>query len=395
MQHICQEIHEAFLEKYKREPELWAFAPGRVNLIGEHIDYNGGHVLPFALDIGTYGALAPRADGQLNFYSLNFRGIGVISMTLNDLKYDQRDHWTNYMKGMIVTFAKHGLHLEHGFDLVMRGNIPNSSGLSSSASVELLMAVLLRQLLGAELSQEELALWAQEAENDYIGVRCGIMDQYAIACGLQDRALLLDTATLACEAVPIELERYQLLIACSNKKRGLAASAYNERRQQCEQALADLQRRRPELKHLCELSEAEFAELADVITDPVCRRRARHAVSEEARTIAATAAMRAKRWQELADLMSASHASLRDDYEVTGLELDTLVAAAMAQPGCIGARMTGAGFGGCTINLVERTAIPYFCRQVGERYSETCHLQADFYPVTVGAGARLLTAAEL
>lgn len=365
------------------------FAPGRVNLIGEHTDYNGGHVFPCALTIGTYAVARKREDNKLRFFSMNFEQLGVIESSLDDLKPYKEADWTNYPKGVIWAFGEKGMKVPQGMDILLNGNIPNGSGLSSSASVEVLTGYILKDLFGFEVSNQKLALIGQFSENKFNGVNCGIMDQFAIAMGKADNAIFLDTANLEFTYAPIKLEGAKIVISCSNKKRGLGDSKYNERRKECEDALASLQTV-VDIKSLGELDEETFEKHAAVIGDEVKIRRARHAVYENQRTVKAVAALNANDVTLFGELMNASHDSLRDDYEVTGIELDTLVDEARKVPGVIGSRMTGAGFGGCTVSLVKDEAIDSFIAQVGENYEKKIGYAADFYVVSVGDGPCIL-----
>ncbi|WP_033166011.1 galactokinase [Clostridium sp. KNHs205] len=380
-----KELLSSFQEVFGgSEPELF-FAPGRVNLIGEHTDYNGGHVFPCALTIGTYGAARKNGEKVLRFYSLNFKELGVISVSLEGLTYDKKDDWANYPKGVIKTLQERGFVIDEGMDLLYFGNIPNASGLSSSASVEVLTGFIAKELFGLDISLIDIALVSQYAENNFIGVNCGIMDQFAIAMGKKDHAIFLDTSDLAYEYAPIKLENAKIVIACSNKKRGLGDSKYNERRQECEDALAALQTKL-DIKSLGELTEEEFEKNKDLIGDPIRTQRAKHAVYENQRTVKAVKALEAGNISLFGELMNASHVSLRDDYEVTGIELDTLVEASWAQEGVIGARMTGAGFGGCTVSIVENAYVDAFIENVGKIYEDKIGYKADFYVVEVGDG---------
>lgn len=365
------------------------FAPGRVNLIGEHTDYNGGHVFPCALTIGTYAAARRNGMDTCRFYSMNFEQLGIIGADLEELVYDKEKDWANYPMGVIAKLREAGFSIDEGMDFVFCGNIPNSSGLSSSASIEVLTAFAVRELFGFSLDLVEMAKLAQRAENEFIGVNCGIMDQFAIAMGKKDSAIFLDTADLSYEYAPIVLKNAKIVIACSNKKRGLGDSKYNERRSECEAALALLQTKKP-IHSLGELSEEEFEEMKDVIGDEVKIRRARHAVYENQRTIRAVAALKANDIATFGKLMNASHVSLRDDYEVTGKELDTLVETAWKAEGVIGSRMTGAGFGGCTVSIVEEAKVADFMEQVGAAYLEKIGYAADFYVVDIGDGPQEL-----
>lgn len=361
------------------------FAPGRVNLIGEHTDYNGGHVFPCALTIGTYGAARVRKDRKLRFFSMNFDHLGVIESSLDDLKAEKEAGWTNYPKGVMWAFEKKGFSIPSGMDILLNGNIPNGSGLSSSASVEVLIGYILKEFFGFEVSNQDIALIGQYAENNFNGVNCGIMDQFAIAMGKKDHAIFLDTADLSYTYAPIKLEGAKLVIACSNKKRGLGDSKYNERRSECETALAELQKE-IDIKGLGDLTEDKFEQYKGAIKDPVRVKRARHAVYENQRTIKAVNALKADDIALFGRLMNESHVSLRDDYEVTGIELDTLVEEAWKVDGVIGSRMTGAGFGGCTVSLVKDEAIDAFTEQVGKAYLAKIGYKADFYVVEIGDG---------
>lgn len=361
------------------------FAPGRVNLIGEHTDYNGGHVFPCALTIGTYGAARVRKDRKLRFFSMNFDHLGVIESSLDDLKAEKEAGWTNYPKGVMWAFEKKGFSIPSGMDILLNGNIPNGSGLSSSASVEVLIGYILKEFFGFEVSNQDIALIGQYAENNFNGVNCGIMDQFAIAMGKKDHAIFLDTADLSYTYAPIKLEGAKLVIACSNKKRGLGDSKYNERRSECETALAELQKE-IDIKGLGDLTEDKFEQYKGAIKDPVRVKRARHAVYENQRTIKAVNALKADDIALFGRLMKESHVSLRDDYEVTGIELDTLVEEAWKVEGVIGSRMTGAGFGGCTVSLVKDDAIDAFTEQVGKAYLAKIGYKADFYVVEIGDG---------
>ena len=367
------------------------FSPGRVNLIGEHTDYNGGHVFPCALTIGTYGAVRKRADRKLRLYSMNFSGTGIWETSLDELTPCPEDRWTNYPKGVLWALQEKGYEVPFGFDLLVYGNIPNGSGLSSSASLEVLIGTIAKKFYGLDmLTMEEIAKIGQYSENHYNGVNCGIMDQFAVAMGKKNHAIYLDTATLEYEYAPLELGDARIVIACSNKKRGLADSAYNTRRSECETALQELQQV-VKVDTLGDLSEEEFEQYKDAIKDPVRVRRARHAVYENQRTRKAAEALKKGDLAEFGRLMNESHVSLRDDYEVTGIELDTLAETAWEQPGVIGARMTGAGFGGCTVSIVKNDAIDAFIENVGRKYESVIGYAADFYVVEAGDGARRLS----
>ena len=365
------------------------FAPGRVNLIGEHTDYNGGHVFPCALTIGTYAAARVRSDRKLRFFSMNFESKGVIETSLDELVPSKEADWTNYPKGVMWAFEQRGMKIPAGMDILLSGNIPNGSGLSSSASVEVLTGAMLREFFGFSVTNQDLALIGQYSENQFNGVNCGIMDQFAIAMGKKDNAIFLDTADLSYEYAPLVLKGAKIVIACSNKKRGLGDSKYNERRSECETALAELQEK-VKINSLGDLDEAGFEKYQSAIQSEVCRKRARHAVYENRRTIRAVEALKKGDIEAFGQLMNDSHRSLRDDYEVTGTELDTLVEEAWKVDGVIGSRMTGAGFGGCTVSIVKDEAIERFVEQVGAAYLKKIGYAADFYAVEIGDGPRVL-----
>lgn len=365
------------------------FAPGRVNLIGEHTDYNGGHVFPCALTIGTYAVARLRDDDKLCLFSMNFEEDGVGESRLADIETKKDGDWRNYPKGIVWAFGKKGYKVDKGLDILYFGNIPNGSGLSSSASIEVLTGFILKELFGFDVTNQDLALIGQFSENQYNGVNCGIMDQFAIAMGKKDCAIFLDTADLSYEYAPIVLKGAKIVILNTNKKRGLGDSKYNERRSECEAALAALQTKLS-IKSLGELTEEEFEANRELIGDPVKIKRAKHAVYENQRTIKAVKALKDNDLELFGKLMIASHDSLRDDYEVTGIELDTLVAEALKQQGVIGARMTGAGFGGCAVSIVKEEAVPAFIENVGKAYKEKIGYAADFYVVEIGDGPSVL-----
>lgn len=366
------------------------FAPGRVNLIGDHTDYNGGHVFPCALDIGTYAVVRKRQDKRLFFYSMNYPDIGIVNCTLTDgLENDEDDSWANYPKGVIWAFEEKGMHPDCGLDMMIYGNIPSGAGLSSSASLEVLTGWVLRDIFDFEVSDQEIALIGQHSENVFNGVHCGVMDQFAIAMGREGQAIYLNTDNLEHRYVPVHLDDVQIVIACTNKERGLADSKYNLRRMECESALAELQKE-ISIRQLGELTVSDFEKSQSAIEDEVCRRRARHAVSENERTIQAVQALEDCDLIRFGQLMNESHQSLRDDYEVTGDELDALVEAAWETEGVLGSRMTGAGFGGCTVSLVRTEAVDNFIKKVGRTYRQQIGYPADFYICKIGGGPRKL-----
>ncbi len=363
------------------------FAPGRVNLIGEHTDYNGGHVLPCALSFGTYAVIRKRDDYIVRVYSKNLSDIGVMEFTLNQLIYTKEHDWANYPKGVIKTFIDSGYNIDCGIDMFFYGNIPNGAGLSSSASVELATSVAINKIFNFQIDMMSMVKLSQKAENEFVGVNCGIMDQFASGMGKMGKAVLLDCNTLEYKYSNLELNNESIVIANTNKKRGLAESKYNERREECNRALNQL-KEALDIKSLGELTEEEFENNKHLIQNAIERSRAKHAVYENRRTIRAAKALENNEIKEFGRFMKESHESLRDDYEVTGEELDTLVDLAWNHEGTIGARMTGAGFGGCTVNIVENNKIDEFIEDVGRGYKEAIGYEASFYIASIGDGAR-------
>lgn len=384
-----EQLQQIFAEKFGEKGTGSYFAPGRINLIGEHTDYNGGYVFPASITIGTYGVARKRADKQIRLYSENFPEKGIITFSLDDLEYRKEDDWTNYPKGVIRYLKAAGHAIDSGIEIAFYGNIPNGAGLSSSASIELLTGVILDDLFGLAIERLELILTGKKVENEFIGVNSGIMDQFAIGMGKKDHALLLDTNTLAYDLVPAEFGDYVVAIMNTNKRRELADSKYNERRGECEEALKRLQTKL-KIQSLGELDEATFFAHTSLIEDSTLIKRAKHAVTENQRTLKAKAALEAGDLESFGHLLDASHASLRDDYEVTGIELDTLVAAAQEQPAVLGARMTGAGFGGCAIALVKKSEWEAFATAVKESYREKIGYETDIYQASIDDGARKL-----
>lgn len=383
-----EKIRTKFEELFGNEGEIKEyFAPGRVNLIGEHTDYNGGHVFPCALTMGTYAVARKRNDNKIRLYSMNFENLGILESTIDDLKYNKSENWINYPKSMIWAMKEEGFNIDKGFDIVYLGTIPNGAGLSSSASIEVLTGFVLKDLFDLDVDMTKIALLGQKAENKYIGVNCGIMDQFIIANGKKDCAIFLDTANLEYEYAPVKLENAKIVIMNTNKKRGLGDSKYNERRAECEEALKELQQKL-DIKSLGELTEQEFEENKDLIKSEIRQKRARHAVYENQRTVKAVEALKENKIDLFGKLMIASHNSLRDDYEVTGKELDTLVEESLKQDGVIGARMTGAGFGGCAVSIVKSDKVDDFIKNVGKGYKDKIGYNADFYAVEIGDGPR-------
>ena len=361
------------------------FAPGRVNMIGEHTDYNGGHVFPCALTIGTYAAARKREDDKLRFYSMNFDKLGVIESSIVDLKPEKEADWTNYPKGVMWAFEKRGFKMPCGLDIVLNGNIPNGSGLSSSASLEVLTGFLLRDLFGFDVTNVDLALIGQYSENNFNGMNCGIMDQFASAMGKKDNAIFLDTADLSYEYAPLVLDGAKIIVTNSKVKHQLVDSEYNVRRSECEKALEELQAV-VEINGLGDLSEEQFEQHKTAIKDDVRVRRAKHAVYENQRTIRAVEALKKNDIKLFGELMNASHVSLRDDYQVSCDEIDVLVEEAWKVPGVIGSRITGGGFGGCTVSIVKDEAVEEFKEKVGAAYRDRVGKEADFYVVEIGDG---------
>ncbi len=378
-------LQKQFVKTFGSQPQKTFFAPGRINLIGEHLDYNGGYVLPCAISLGTYGVVAQRNDQQINFYSLNFPNSGIIHASLTNLKYQVKHDWANYLLGMIWILVKQGYQINHGFDLLIAGDLPNGAGLSSSAAMELLMGKILLNLFNLPINNLELAMNGQKVENDYIGVNSGIMDQFAIAMGKQDQAILLNTDTLQYQYVPLQLAEYAIVIMNTNKRRELQTSKYNERRHECEHALHLLQQD-VAIHNLCDLNKAQFDEYTYLLNNDTLIRRTRHVVFENQRVLQVQHALMKHDLTTMGHLLNASHISLHYDYAVTGKELDTLVAAAWQRKNVLGARMCGAGFGGCAIAIVKQDSIDNFCQQVGQQYHEVIGYDATFYVAHIANG---------
>ncbi|MFD1317088.1 galactokinase [Loigolactobacillus zhaoyuanensis] len=379
------DLRSEFKAYFKTEPERVFFSPGRINLIGEHTDYNGGHVFPCAISFGTYGVYAERQDTTVRMYSANVPDQGTVTFDIHDLAYDKAAGWTNYPKGMLYELNQAGFKLTHGFDLYVHGNLPDGAGLSSSASIELLMGTIARAVYDLDISQLALVDTGKKVENDYIGVNSGIMDQFAIGMGKKNQAILLDTNTMKYQYSPVELGDRVIVIMNTNKRRELQDSKYNERRSECEAALAQLQEQLP-IKSLGDLDKDGFDRAAYLINDDTLLRRARHAVFENQRALQATTALSENDLTTFGHLVNASHVSLHFDYEVTGKELDTLVETAWQQPGVLGARMTGAGFGGCAIAIVAKDQVAAFQTNVGATYQEVIGYAPTFYVAEIADG---------
>lgn len=386
---MLEKLYNKFKNLFGYEAESKFFAPGRVNLIGEHTDYNGGHVFPCAIHKGTYALVKKRDDKKFRMYSENFENLGIIEFLLDNLVNEKKHKWVNYPKGVVKMFIEAGYKIDSGFDVLFYGNIPNGSGLSSSASIEIVTSIILKDLYNLDIDMVEMVKLSQKAENQFIGVNSGIMDQFAVGMGKKDNAILLDCNTLKYSYAPVILKDEVLVIGNTNKKRGLADSKYNERRAECEEALKDLQKEL-DIQSLGELSIEEFNKSEKLIKNEINRKRAKHAVYENQRTIKAQKELMEGNLKEFGRLMNESHVSLRDNYEVTGIELDTMVEITWNQEGVIGSRMTGAGFGGCTISIVKKNAVDKFIANVGKEYKERVGLNADFYVVNISDGAKKL-----
>lgn len=387
---MITKLVEEFKEIYGAEGDIRTyFAPGRVNLIGEHTDYNGGHVFPCALTLGTYAVARKRKDNVLRLYSINVGKMGVVKTSLDDLVPSTRAGWTNYPKGVMWAFEKRGYKLPSGLDVLIYGNIPNGSGLSSSASLEVLTGVMLKDMFGFDVSMVDIALIGQYSENNFNGCNCGIMDQFASAMGKKGNAIFLDTSTLEYEYAPVVLEDAKIVIINSKVKHSLVDSAYNDRRNECEKALSELQKVM-DIKTLGDLTEEEFEVHKDAIRSGVCQKRAKHAVYENQRAIKAVAALKANDVETFGKLMNASHVSLRDDYEVSCKEIDILVDLAWSMDGVVGSRITGGGFGGCTVSIVKNDIVDDFVETIGAKYEEKVGHKAEFYVVDIGEGAGVI-----
>ena len=382
----AETITPYFEEYFGHKPTHIAAAPGRVNLIGEHTDYNNGFVMPMALENHTVVAVAPSPTGNHRF--CGSLGDQIYEIPVQDALSIGEPFWSNYVRGVLALLDRRGIKIGP-VDMLIDSNVPRGGGLSSSAALEVSVCTALAAFAGVEIDPKEVALIGQSVEHEFVNVPCGIMDQFAIAMGKKDCAIFLDTSDLKYEYAPVKLEGARIVISCSNKKRGLGDSKYNERRSECETALAEIQKVK-DIKSLGELTEEEFEAVKDAIKDPVRQKRAKHAVYENQRTVQAVAALKANDIAKFGELMNASHVSLRDDYEVTGIELDTLVEEAWNCPGVIGSRMTGAGFGGCTVSIVKTEDIDNFIAKVGAAYKEKIGYAADFYVVDIGDGAGVL-----
>ena len=376
-------VKDIFSEVFGCAPDVCAFAPGRVNLIGEHTDYNGGYVLPCALNLGIKGAARLRDDRTVRLYSANFPDFGITELSLS---FSHIGGWTDYPVSVFRAFAAMGYRPDRGADFVFSGNLPDGSGLSSSAALEVLTGLLLKELYGFSVTAQELAVFGQFAENRFIGVNCGIMDQFASAMGKSGNAILLDSATLGYSFAPFPEKDAVLVIVNSGVKHSLSSSAYNDRRRECEAALADINKVKKS-PSLCSLGVDEFERYKDSITNPLCRKRARHAVYENYRTKQAADALKKGDLAAFGRLMGESHLSLKNDYEVSCAELDFLAETAWSFDGVYGARMTGGGFGGCTVNLIKKDRVGAFTEVIRNKYREKFGTDAQVFAVEIGGGA--------
>lgn len=386
-----KKLFDMFAELFgDSEGARFYFSPGRVNLIGEHTDYNGGHVFPCALTLGTYGAARKREDNKIHFYSMNLDSFGVVEASLDDLTNKKEYNWANYPLGVVWAFKEKGHTITSGFDMVIWGNIPNGSGLSSSASLEVLTGVILTDLFEIkDLSMTDLALLGQYSENNFNGCNCGIMDQFAVAMGKKDHAIFLNTSDLSYEYAPCVLDGAKIVITNSKVKHSLVDSAYNDRRNECAAALKALQSEL-DIQVLGDLTPEEFEAHKSLIKDEIQLQRAKHAVYENQRTIDAVTALKAGDIESFGKLMNQSHISLRDDYDVSCEEIDILVDLAWKIPGVLGSRITGGGFGGCTVSIVKDESIDTFIETIGKTYLEKVGHEAEFYTVDIGDGASRL-----
>jgi galactokinase len=381
------ELAPAFVKMYGGSVEsvqLYS-SPARINIIGEHIDYNGGKVFPAAINKYLYVAIRKRNDSKIIYNDIHFPG--TFTYDINDtFVYKKENDYSNYLNGILSQLKQKGFKFDKGFEVLMASNIPAGGGISSSSALECGFAYAVSELYGFNIDRIEIAKLGQMSEHQFMNVNCGIMDQFIIAMGKKNSAIVLDCNTLKYEYAPLELGDYRFVVMNTNKQRRLADSKYNERRSQCETALAELQKAGVKINALCELTPAQFEKMSGKISDEIIRKRAKHCVYENARVLDAVAALKKGDLVTLGKLLDESHASLRDDYEVTGIELDTLAEVAQAQKGCLGARMTGAGFGGCGIALVHKDDIDRFINNVQEAYTKKIGYAAGFFACESGDG---------
>lgn len=382
-------VKEKLIELFGLGETQEFYAPGRVNLIGEHIDYNGGYVFPCAINLGTYVSVRKRSDSTIKLYSLNFEDKGVIEIDLDNLAYNPNHNWSNYIKGTLDSYKKLGMSIDRGFEAVFYGNIPTGSGLSSSASIQVVAAYMIKVLYDLNISRTDIAKLVKITENEYMGVNTGIMDQFAIANGKEGYAMLLDTSTLDFEYVPMSIDGFKIVIMNTNKSRELISSAYNTRLEECQKALT-IAKNHYDISNLCDLTLRQLLAIKSSYDDSVIFKRAHHAVSENDRTKLAVDALKNNDFMLFGKLMNESHRSLQEDYDVTGVELDTLVYTAQSIEGVYGARVTGAGYGGCAIALVKNEAIERLQEIVGSKYKEVIGYDASFYTVSVSDGVKAI-----
>lgn len=386
MDKIIYNLQHTFYRHFgqsKDEPYIF-FAPGRVNLIGEHTDYNGGYVFPCALSFGTYVAMRRTSSSIIRMASMNFEGVAEINA--RGPYVSQKTSWCNYPLGVMDQFVKGGIPMS-GMDLLFFGDVPNGAGLSSSASIEMASATGLNTLYGCDFQAAELALMSQKAENEFVGMNCGIMDQFASGLGKKDQALLLNCDTLDYSLVPLILPGHSIIISNTNKSRKLVGSKYNERREECQQAVKCLQASL-KIRNLGDINPDQLREYSYLLRPDNVIKRARHVVLENHRVLQAVEALKNNQLLIFGELMNASHLSLANDYEVSCPELNILVEEALKIKGTLGSRMTGAGFGGCTVSIVEKSSVTAFIENTGRAYQSRTGLQADFYIANSGDGAR-------
>ena len=379
------QLKSAYETAYQKSATDIFFSPGRVNLIGEHTDYNGGFVFPCALSFGTYILLSKNDEQKINFRSLNMEAIYSLELTQLSEPLPNKA-WANYPLGVFAQFIKRGISITQGYDILFWGNVPAGAGLSSSAAMEVVTAYALNDLLGTNYGLADLAKIGRAAEHEFAGVMCGIMDQFASAHGKVDHAIYLNCDTLEYDLVPVKLDGIKVVVTNTHSPHKLDSGSFNDRVRQCQLAVEQINSVRP-IQYLAELSQVDFDQVKDAITDETAHRRARHVVGEVQRTKDAVEALKNGDIVKFGQLMNQSHVSLRDDYEVTGPQLDALAEAAWKIDGVLGSRMTGGGFGGCTVSLVREEAIPAFIEKVGAEYTEKTGLTADFYIAEIGEGA--------
>ncbi|MFR0541358.1 galactokinase [Lactobacillus delbrueckii] len=383
-------LKTSFEQTFQQAATACFFSPGRINIIGEHTDYNGGHVFPCAISLGTYAAYGARSDKKIAVCSGNMNDdLVIFDLDDRQLEEDPDHKWINYFKGMIAYVQDESQKIDHGFNLYVWGNLPYGAGLSSSASIEMLVGHVLTEEYGLEIDPVKLAQLGQKTENEFIGLSSGIMDQFAVNMSKKDHAILLDCATLQYDYLPLALGDYEIIIMSTNKKHSLADSAYNDRVQECQEATSRL-RQKLALEHLGDIDEDTFDEYSYLINDETLLKRARHVVFENQRTIKAAKAMQDKDLDRLGRLINASHVSLHFDYEVTGKELDTLAGSAWQQDGCLCARMIGGGFGGSAIAIVKEDQAKAFKEKVGKIYQDTIGYAASFYEAKIVDGTHKL-----